>query len=176
MKVSLLLSDSRHIWPPLAAVHVWRGLMLICVAACTLWRQPLYLIPTGDQMIAGLVSRQAIISPKTRTVLGNDSHQSTIFSAINKKLLLSALFSWREDDKAVGMEERHVVQRGLWRQNNFDKSEIWGHIHRDTKTIKVKLFVGGVAACCSACPCECEESDTKKNKKRKTETEFYLWS
>lgn len=94
--------------------------MLICVAACTLWRQPLYLIPTGDRMIAGLVSRQAIISPKTRTVLGNDSHQSTIFSAINKKLLLSALFWQGSGNGRVPCCTKRIMKtKQLWQVWNL---------------------------------------------------------
>ncbi len=46
--------------------------------------EPLYLRPTEGKLVAGLVSRQAITSPKTRTVLGNNSHQSTIFSAMER--------------------------------------------------------------------------------------------
>lgn len=38
------------------------------------------------------------------------------------------------------------------------------------KTIKVKLFVERVAACCFVCPCEYDEQD------RNTDIEFYLWS
>lgn len=60
-----------------------------------------------------------------------------------KKRLLSALFSSWEDDKTARTEQGHVEQRGLWRQNIFDKSKIWRHVQGDAKKIKDEPFVRG---------------------------------
>lgn len=67
--------------------------------------EPLYLRPTEARPLPGLVSQQAITSPK----LG----QFTIFSAMRRRHRRPHGSLGEGDEEAAGMERSHVVQRGL---------------------------------------------------------------
>lgn len=115
-----------------------------------------------------LLSQQIVISPKKYY---NIFLVMTVSRAecLVKQLLLSGLSSREEDDEQAGRggERSPVEQRGLRGQNNFDKSEIWGHIQGDVKRIKAELFVWGVS---SLHPRDCNEHN------RQQRDEFYLWT
>lgn len=136
----------------LAAVHVWQSHMLVCVVAYTLstWHQ---LRETGCWSCIAAVN----YSPKTRTVLGNNSHQSTIFDAMKRHCCCQHCFLRERMTRRWEWNRAMLYKEDYKRQNSFDKSEIWGHFQGDMKTIKVKQFVGGMVACCFVCPCEYDE-------------------
>lgn len=75
--LSLLLSDSQHIWP------CWQPFMYATAICWSLWR-PLYLPANRGQADCWPCITAGNYFPKTRTVLGNDSHQSTMFSAMKR--------------------------------------------------------------------------------------------
>lgn len=171
VKVSPLLGESRHIWPPLAAVHVWQGHMLSLHA-----EQPAPL-PDADTRPNACWSyiTAGNYLPKTRTVLDNDSHQSTIFSAMKRNCCCQHCF----------LRERMTRQREwnramLYKEDYEDKTTLTSLKFEDTSTeiwrlSKSSCLLEGWQLAVRRALVNVKKATQKKKKKKKT-SGFYLWS
>lgn len=140
------------------------GILACWACSLSTWDQP------KPDLVVGLVSQQAITSPETRTVLGNDSHQSTIFSAMKRHCCCQHCFlrermtrQW-EWNEAVLYKEDYEDKTTLTSLKFEDTSrEIW----RLSKS-SCLLERWQLAALCALV--------NVMNKTENTDAEFYLWT
>lgn len=158
---SLLLDNSPHIWPP------WQPFMDVRAICWFVWRRRAQRAATlpatnwGQARCRSCITAGNYFPPKTRTVVGNNSHQSAIFSAMKRHCCCQHCFlrervtrHW-EWNRAMSYKEDYKDKTTLTSLKFEDTS-------RETRRLsKSSCLLEGVAARCSVRPCDCDERDRK---------------